>query len=84
MKKYLVVDEHEKTKKAKQSIIKLENFKKYIKTVFFLTYLTKTWPIHYFWRKWSSKNRLFSNKKEAKANALTPYVPKSFPFLLSD
>lgn len=35
MKKYLVVDEHEKTKKAKQSIIKLENFKKYIKTVFF-------------------------------------------------
>lgn len=40
MKKYLVVDEHEK-QKAKQSIIKLENFKKYIKTVF-LTYLTKT------------------------------------------
>lgn len=87
MKKYLVVDEHEKTKKAKQSIIKLENFKKYIKTVFFNLLdqnLTKTWPIHYFWRKWSSKNRLFSNKKEAKANALTPYVPKSFPFLLSD
>ena len=35
MKKYLVLNEHEKTKKAKQSIIKLENFKKYIKTVFF-------------------------------------------------
>jgi len=26
----------------------------------------------------------FSNKKEAKANALTSYIPKSFPFLLSD
>lgn len=33
MKKYLVVDEHEK-QKAKQSMIKLENFEKYIKNVF--------------------------------------------------
>ena len=34
MKKYLVVDEHEKTKKAKRSMIKLKNFEKYIKNVF--------------------------------------------------
>ena len=39
MKKYLVVDEHEK-QKAKQSMIKLENFEKYIKNIFNL--LTKT------------------------------------------